>query len=248
MNLSKHVAIITGANRGIGEAFVHAFAESGVARIYAAVRRPESAAALTRRYGDRVSVIPLDVAKPSQIAAAAARAHDVTILVNNAGYASLGTGILATEVESNLDEEWTINVLGPLRATREFAPIIKANGGGYVINLNSVVSFRNVAFAPTYSISKSAAFSLTQALRNELAPANIKVISVHPGPIDTDMAKDVPLDKVPPSVVAGATLEAMAEGRFLVFPDPYAAQFWSELAASPKAFFSEVQAANVEAM
>ncbi|HMO85275.1 MAG TPA: SDR family oxidoreductase [Lacipirellulaceae bacterium] len=221
-------ALVTGANRGIGRAIVESLLEHGAAKVYAAVRKPASAAALTAAHGDRVVPLEFDLTSPATIAAAAKRASDVSLVVNNAGVLRT-EGPLSAGALDALAFELDTNVYGLLRVAQAFAPVLKANGGGALVQLNSVASLR--AFPPfsTYCASKAAAYSLTQSLRAVLAEQGTLVVSVHPGPIKTDMGHEAGLDDIaePPSLVGEAVVAALAAGEFHAFPDSMARQMWS---------------------
>jgi len=218
--------LITGANRGIGLTLAEAFLDAGAAKVYAAVRKPESAQPLIDKFGEKVVALELDLTKPDTIAAAAKAAPDVEILVNNAGVLKASSP-LADDALDNLDFEFDVNVKGLIRVAQSFAPVLKANGGGAFVQLNSIASVRCFASFATYAASKSASYSITQGLRDALADQGTQVLSVHPGPIDTEMAKAAGLeDTDPPSVVADAVLAALKAGDFHAFPDKMAKQIW----------------------
>ena len=221
--LQNKTALVTGANRGIGKALVETFLKHGARKVYAAVRDPKSAEALVAAHGDRVVPLRLDLADADSILAAAAAAPDVSIEVNNGGVLTT-TGPLDDAVFDSLEYEMEVNVRGLLRVARAFAPVLKANGGGAFAQVNSVVSLKSFANFATYSASKAAAYSLTQALREALAGQGTEVYSIHPGPIATDMGAAAGLADIaePPSLVGEALVAAMAKGEFHVFPDSMA--------------------------
>lgn len=241
-DIKDKTILVTGANRGIGKAFVDAFIEYGVAKVYAAVRRLESATPLVEKYGDKVVPIPVDLTEPSSIVAIAQAATDVQVVVNNAG-AFKGADPLAENTISALEFEIGINVYGLIRMAQAFAPVLRANGGGVFIQLNSVASIKCFANFATYSASKAASYSITQALREMLAEQNTIVLSVHPGPIATDMGDEAGLTEIaePPSLVASAIIEALTAGDFHVFPDTMAKQIGGAYAS----FAQNVIEANV---
>jgi NAD(P)-dependent dehydrogenase (short-subunit alcohol dehydrogenase family) len=218
--------LITGANRGIGLAYAEAFLSAGVAKLYATARKPETLQPLVDQHGDKVVTLALDLADEASVNAAAQTASDVDIVVNNGGVLTQGD-YAGDDVFKNLDFEIDVNVKGLLRVARAFAPVLKANGGGALVQLNSVASLRNFAAFTTYCASKAASYSITQGLHDLLAEQGTDVVSVHPGPIGTDMGDDAGFeDAPPPSVVADATIAALKAGEFHCFPDDFAKQFW----------------------
>ncbi len=225
--LSNQVVLVTGANRGIGRAIVVGALNRGAKKVYAAVRKLDSAASLVSEFGDRVVPIVLDLEKPETITAAAKVATDANVVINNAGVLSIA-GPLAEDAVQSLEYQVNVNVSGLIRVAQAFAPVLKANGGGALAQLNSVVSVKTFGSVATYSASKAASYAITQALRQELAGQGTHVISVHPGPIATDMANDAGFadSAEPASVVADGLFEALQNKSFHVFPDSLAKQFW----------------------
>lgn len=223
--IAGKTVLVTGANRGIGKAFSEAFLKGGVAKLYAAVRNLDSAKPLVDEFGDKVVPIKIDVSDPASITEAAKTASDVDIVVNNAGVLT-NASPLADDAVENLEFEMKVNVYGLIRMAQAFAPVLKSNGGGYFAQLNSVASVKNFADFATYSASKAASYSITQALREKLEEQGTTVISVHPGPINTDMAHGAGLSEIaePPSLVADALIDAIENKKFHVFPDTMAKQ------------------------
>lgn len=224
--VQNKVVLVTGANRGIGRAIVDEAVRRGAAKVYAAVRNVESAQPLVDQYGDRVVPVRVDVQDDASVKEAAETASDVDVVINNAGTLKASTSADADAIES-LKYEMDVNAYGFLRVAQAFAPTLKTNGGGAIVQLNSVASIKNFADFATYSASKAASYSLTQGLRDVLKDQNTLVVSVHPGPIKTDMAVDAGLDEIaePPSLVAEAIFDAVASGTFHVWPDTMAKQF-----------------------
>ncbi|MEM9645224.1 MAG: SDR family oxidoreductase [Planctomycetota bacterium] len=227
-NLQDKVVLITGANRGIGRAIVEEAIHRGAAKVYAAVRTIESAAPLIEEFGDRIVPVHIDLLDEKSITQGAALASDVDVVVNNAGVLKTASAADPNAIES-LKFELDVNVFGLLRVAQAFSPVLKENGGGAFVQLNSVASIKSFADFATYSASKAASYSLTQGLRESLRPQGTDVISVHPGPIQTDMAHGAGLEEIaePPSLVAKAIFDAVADGRFHVWPDSMAQQFES---------------------
>lgn len=227
-DIRNKVALVTGANRGIGKAITEEFLARGAAKVYAAVRDPKSASDLVKQYGDRVAPLAFDLTKPETITAAAKTASDVDLVVNNAGVLKAASPLDA-HVFDSLQFELETNVYGLIRVAQAFTPVLKANGGGGFVQLNSVVSLKAFPDVATYSASKAASYSITQSLKTLLNPQGIRVVSVHPGPISTDMAKDAGLQDIaePPVLVANAILEALGTDTFHAFPDSMAKQVGS---------------------
>ncbi len=220
ISIENKVALVTGANRGIGKAIVESFMNHGAKKVYLAVRRPESAAELEAQYGGKVVTIRADVADKVSIQALAKQAADVDVVVNNAGIAFPNSRVLDAQAEPNLVDELQVNVFGLLNVAHAFAGILEKNRGA-LVQLNSVASFRDFADIATYSASKAAAYSLTQALREELGKKGVQVVSVHPGGVVTDMAEECDVTTTTPASVVGETLvEALANGDFFLYPDP----------------------------
>lgn len=232
MKIKNCVALVSGANRGIGRACIEALVERQARRVYAMTRRPETLHDLVHQSGGRVVVLPGDIRMRNDIAAVTAAAKDVTLLVNNAGTAVFGR-FLESSPES-IEADMETNYYGTLNMIRAFAPVIERNGGGAIANVLSVVSLASMPGLGGYSASKAALWSATQALRADLKPRNIAVHAVFPGPVDTDMAQDFPVEKTPPQVVAAAILDGIEAGNEDIFPDPMAEQVGSVWRENPK--------------
>lgn len=225
------VALVTGANRGIGEAIVTALLQHGAARVYVAVREPESAAVLVRTHGPRIVPVVLDLLDPETIAKAARIAVDVQIVVNSAGIFHRATPFAADAIESLMRQIET-NVFGLMRIAKVFSPVLEANGGGAFVQLNSIASIKCFAGFSTYSASKAAAYSITEALQELLASQGTLVLSVFPGPVLTAMARQAGLEEVaePPSRVAEAIIAALRQGQTHLYAGAMAEQIRDSLA------------------
>lgn len=230
--LEGTVALVTGANRGIGAAFVQELLAAGAARVYAAARDPRALAEQARRDA-RIVPIQLDVADGASVAAAARQAADVSLLINNAGVLQGGRLLEAPALEA-ARREMEVNYFGLLRVSQAFAPILGANGGGAILNILSILSRVAAPTAGSYSASKAAALSLTQSLRAELRRQGTRVIGVMPGYVDTDMTADVTAEKIAPADVVRAALGALRSDQEDVYPGA-AAQIAALLQRDPKA-------------
>ncbi|MEU6781783.1 SDR family oxidoreductase [Nonomuraea angiospora] len=213
MKISGSVALVTGANRGLGAAFAQALLDRGARTVYAAARNPDTIT------GTNLTPIELDVTDPAAVAAAAERCADVDLLVNNAGISRSGS--------SDLDSaraEMDTNYFGTLSMSRAFAPVLARNGGGALVNVLSVLSFITMPQASGYAASKAAAWSLTNALRLELKEQGTHVLGVHAGYIDTDMAAHVTGPKITPAEVVAQALDALETGAYEVLADAISRQ------------------------
>jgi len=226
MNIKGSVALVTGANRGIGEAYVAALQARGAGKIYAAVRDPSGYSA-----PDGVEVITLDVTKPDQVEAAAKACGDVTLLVNNAGV-NFNAPLFADDAMSNARTEIEVNYLGTLSMVRAFAPVLKANGGGCIVNMLSIIGRVNLPALGSYAASKAAEYSMTQGVRAQLAAQGTLVVGIMPGTVDTRMT---PGGETKPPTVAEAALDAVEAGEEDVYPGGMAQGVSQGLAADAKA-------------
>jgi len=215
MKIRDSVAFVTGANRGLGLAFVQELLAAGARRVYAAVRDPKS---ITLAGATPAS---LDVTKPESVAAAARAFADVNLLINNAGIC-LWSGFLSLNAIDVARTEIDTNYFGPLLLSRAFVPILKRNGGGAIVNVLSFLSWISIPDAGTYCASKSAAWALTNWLRTGLREQGTQVIGVHPGLMDTEMVSHLKLPKVKPVDVVRQVFSAIETGRDEVLADEIA--------------------------
>jgi len=212
MRIKGSVALVTGANRGLGLAFAQALLAAGAARVYAAARDPSRIALAGAR------PLELDITSPADIAAAAKACADVTLLVNNAAILRAAP-LLAEGADAALRESLDTNFYGTLALCRAFAPVLKANGGGAIVNMLSVLSWLNISRVAPYCVSKAAAWALTNGVRNELREQGTLVVGVHAAYIDTDMAKHILAPKSRPEAVAVQVLAAVEQGLEEVLAD-----------------------------
>jgi short-subunit dehydrogenase len=210
MDISSTTAFVTGANRGLGSQFATQLLNRG-AKVYAGARNPDSVTI------DGAIPIAVDITDPASVAAAAAAAGDVTLLVNNAGIAA-DVNLLTGDLDG-AHREMNTNYFGTLSMIRAFAPIIAGNGGGGVLNVLSVLSWVSFPDLSGYCASKSAAWSMTNAVRAELAGQGIVVTALHVGLMDTDMAAGLDGPKSNPADVAALALDTVAAGGYEILAD-----------------------------
>jgi NAD(P)-dependent dehydrogenase (short-subunit alcohol dehydrogenase family) len=213
MKTEGSVALVTGANRGIGNAIAEELLARGAAKVYAGVRDPSS---LT---DPRLVPIELDVTDPARVAEVAQQLGDVQIVVNNAGI-----GRADTSLQADLDDaraQLEVNYLGIVSMTQAFAPVLRANGGGSLVNVLSVVSWVAEPHLATYSASKAAAWMFTNASRVELKRQGTQVLGVHVGYVDTDLTAGFAVEKISRQAVATAVLDALENGESEVAVDEF---------------------------
>jgi NAD(P)-dependent dehydrogenase (short-subunit alcohol dehydrogenase family) len=212
MKLKDAIVIITGANRGIGHSFAEAALARGARKVYAGARDPTS----IRTPG--LIPVQLDVTSDGDVHDAARICHDVTLVVNNAGIARSG-GILHSGANEAARVQLETNVFGIIRMAQAFAPVLAKNGGGAFINVLSAASWINSGAMTAYAISKAAAWSLTNGLRNELREQKTQVLGLHVGFVDTDLTHGLDVLKVSPQSVATAAFDALEAGESEVLVD-----------------------------
>ena len=239
--LSGKTALVTGANRGIGEAIVDALVAAGAKKVYTAARKISALDPLVARHGGRVVALRLDVTNAAQIAEAAATATDVDLLVNNAGVVGFHGGDFTDPqwIEGGR-QEMEVNFLGTFAVSQAFAPVLAKNGGGAIANLNSVASFVSFPILAAYSASKAATHSLTQVTRAMLRAQNTQVFGVYPGPIDTRMAEVLPIEKASPADTAQAIVAGIVAGDEEIFPDKVSQGTGPAFFADPKGLERQV--------
>ncbi|MFC5677107.1 SDR family oxidoreductase [Aeromicrobium endophyticum] len=224
------VVVVTGANRGIGLAFVREALSRGAAKVYAGVRDVDDVTDELRQTG--AEIIALEVTSADDIAAAAAHCTDATVLVNNAGLHAQDRLVKATDPDA-ARREMEVNYFAPLALTRAFAPVIAANGGGSIVNVLSVAAIAPTAFMGGYSPAKAATLYLGGITRAELGPDGITCTSLIVGSVDTRMASHVEGKKEDPLDIAKAGLKAMERGEWTCDTDRMAVESRARLAMDP---------------
>jgi len=209
MSIHGKTVLVTGASRGIGQALVDEALRRGAAQVYAGARQP------TTHPDDRVTALLMDVTDTAQIQAAAGTVGSVDLLINNAGVQPVDD----LSDPAALEQALAVNLFGPYRVTQAFLPSLRRSRGTIVNNV-SLAAIAPMPFAPGYSISKAAAFSLTQSLRMLLARQGVTVHSVLTGPTDTEMTQDLHIPKASPESVAQAIFDGIENGEEDIFPDP----------------------------
>jgi NAD(P)-dependent dehydrogenase (short-subunit alcohol dehydrogenase family) len=212
MNIADKTVLVTGANRGIGQALVTEALRTGAKRVYAGTRRPLA------HPDRRVTPLTLDVTSPAQIQAAVQSVESLDLLINNAGIA------LYDDLSDRavLEQHLAVNLFGTYGVTQAFLPLL-THSRGAIVNNTSAMALAPFPFTPAYAISKAAAFNLTQSLRALLAGRGLRVHAVLTGPTDTDMTRGFDIPKASPGSVAGAIFDGVENGEEDIFPDPMSA-------------------------
>ncbi|WP_034262725.1 SDR family oxidoreductase [Actinospica robiniae] len=228
MKIEGSTALVTGANRGLGSHLARQLLERG-ARVYAAARDPRTV--------DLPGATPvqLDITDHAQVARVAAELGDVSLLINNAG-SSTGASLLHGDL-ADIDLEMRTHYFGTLAMSRAFAPHLAANGGGAILNVLSVLSWLALPEAGAYCAAKSAEWSLTNALRQQLAPQGTQVSALHVGYMNTDLARHVEAEKMEPSDVARIALDGLAAGDPEILADDVSRQVRAGLAGGVAALY-----------
>ncbi|MFC6016633.1 SDR family oxidoreductase [Plantactinospora solaniradicis] len=233
MQIEDAVVLVTGGNRGLGRAIAAEAVARGARKVYAAARDPRTVT------NPDVVPLALDVTDPESVAEAARVASDVTVLVNNAA-GLVNANFLDSDVEE-VRREFETNFYGPLRLTRAFVPAIVDNGGGHVLNINSVLSWLGIS--DSYSASKAALWSMTNSLRLQLLPRGVGVTGLHVGYIDTDMSAHVDAPKISPEDVARQAIDGIEAGAFEVLADETTRRVRDGLSGTVTAMYPQLSAA-----
>jgi NAD(P)-dependent dehydrogenase (short-subunit alcohol dehydrogenase family) len=240
MNISNKTVLITGANRGIGKALVDEALRRGAKKVYAGMRTP------AQHPDNRVIPLTLDVTSASQIQRSVPEVDALDVLINNAGVSPLDD----LSDRHVLEQQFAVNLFGPYDVTQAFLPLLTRSRGA-IVNVLSLSSLAAVPFSPSYSVSKAAAFSLSQSLRVLLAGRGVSVHRVLPGPVDTDMTRGLDIPKASPESVARAIWDGVEKGEEEIFPDPMSeaiAEGWrsSAVKALERQFAAYVEATPIK--
>lgn len=233
MKIEGSIALVTGANGAIGKSFVEELISGGAAKVYACVRSAKAFASFDFAEKEIIIPIQLDITDEKSVANAVVSCHDVNLLINNAGV-SFDKGFIAASDLADARLEMEVNYFGTLAMCRAFAPILKANGGGAIVNILSILSKINVPLSGSYSASKAAALSLTQGIRAEVSAQDTLVVAAMPATVDTDLSRNYPPPKVAPHVVAKASLQAVIDGIEDIYPGEQATTLAEQLVINPK--------------
>jgi len=229
MDLKNAVVLITGANRGLGLAFAREALARGARKVYAGARNPSTVTL------PGVQAIKLDVTNAADVAAAAQLASDVTLVINNAGIAATG-GFLAQDSIESAQRHLDTNLIGSLRVAQAFAPVLAANGGGALLNVLSIASWINGPLLGVYAMSKSAAWGMTNGLRNELRAQKTQVLGLHMGFVDTDLTKGLDAPKSTPEAIVAQAFDGLEAGAEEVLADERTRQVKQGLTAEPAVY------------
>jgi NAD(P)-dependent dehydrogenase (short-subunit alcohol dehydrogenase family) len=235
MDINNSVALVTGANRGLGRAIAQRLLERGARKVYAGARQPETV--------DLPGVEPLalDITDPASVVAAAQAAGDVSLLVNNAGIQT-GTDLVTGSLDL-VRHELETNMFGHLDMIRGFAPALATNGGGAIVNILSAMSWFGVNGANAYHLTKAAAWAMTNGVRLELAEQGTLVTAVHLGLADTDMSAGWTVAKLAPSDLADAVLDGVEAGSAEVLADQWSRDIKARLPLAPEEFNAAMERA-----
>ena len=234
ISIKDSVALVSGANRGIGKAITEELLSKGIKKVYAGARKLESLTTLKEKYGNRLEPLQLDVTNQESVDSAAKVASDATMLINNAGTMAHG-GFNSENMLESINQNMEVNVLGVARLTQAVLPNIENKPNATVATVYSVVGLGSMPMMNGYCISKAAVHSMIQGLRGELQESNVLVAGIYPGPIDTDMAKGfegIELDK--PENLAKNVVIALEKGDEDIFPDVMSEQVKQAYGTTPK--------------
>lgn len=242
-NIQGKTALVTGANRGIGKAFVNALVDAGAEKVYAAARDEDGLNVIRQHDSGIVEPILLDVTNCKHITNLAIRIDTLDLLINNAGIVN-GLLVSADNAPEIARIEMETNYFGPLNITRALLPALKQSSHAAIINICSIAAISNFSSVGPYSTSKAALHSYTQGLRADLASTSIHVMGVYPGPTNTRMTAGGQMSKAEPKEIALKTLEALELGKIDVFPDDFSSKMYEVFLQHPhelEKLFSSMQ-------
>lgn len=232
MNIQHATVLVTGANRGLGAEFARQAVARGAKKVYAAARDPGTVTI------EGVEAVRLDVTDAAQVAALAAVLGEVDIVINNAGVANTG-GLLGAESADTLRWMLETNVFGVLNMSQAFAPVLGRHGGGAFVNVLSIASWKSSPVLAGYAVTKAAAWSLTNGVRDALRAQGTQVVGVHVGLIDTDLTRGFDMPKLSPATVVARTFAALEAGDSEVLVDEATQQVKRGLSATPAIYTLE---------
>lgn len=242
MNINNKIALVTGANRGIGKALVEALLARGAKRIYASARNTENLAELIALAPNVIVPIQLDVTNQQQIAQLTSQVAELDILINNAGIAS-GSNFTNKNTITIAQDEMNTHYFGCLNVTCALLSQLQQSQAAALINISSIAGISNFPLLAAYSASKAAQHSLTQGLRAELTKSGIRVYGVYPGPVDTRLAPGDEMPKASPYAVANAILNGLEQGTEDIYPDDFSQAMINIFMQSPKTLERQFAAA-----
>jgi len=234
ISIEGKVVFVSGSNKGIGKAVTIELLENGAKKVYAGARDIKTLKDLKSCYGERLVPVELDVTKDESVAMAGKMATDVEILINNSGVFSVGNFLNGNLLES-LQTNFDVNVWGLVKLTNALLGSLRKQQSAAIVSVSSIIGLASMPMGLTYCASKAAVHSIIQGLRGELKDSNILVTGVYPGPIDTEMAKDLEMEKDTPQNVAKNIVEGIKEGLEDIFPDVMSSQVGEAYFTSPKA-------------
>ena len=225
MQIKNSIALVTGANRGIGRALVNALLQAGAKKVYAGAR--DLGSLNTAKFIDMARVVPIaiDITNREGVQSLPGKAPDVNLLINNAGVLDFGN-ILEVPLEA-VARNLETNFYGTLIMARAFAPLIEKNAGGAIVNILTLVALASMPGLAAYNASKAAAWSMTQSLRASTTGRGVAVHGVFPGAVDTDMLAGVDMPKTAPADIAAAVIAGIAAGQEDIFPDAMSAGLYA---------------------